>query len=80
MTEIGRICAFMEQDGKDCKERPLRELDVQQLVKYIQLSQNYDGGIGLGPGLESHGGSTYCAVAAYVCPPWLRHGCRNSAC
>lgn len=26
--------------------------------------KSYDGGIGQGPGLESHGGSTYCAIAA----------------
>lgn len=26
--------------------------------------QSYDGGIGQGPGLESHGGSTFCAVAS----------------
>ncbi|MCL7025863.1 hypothetical protein MKW94_004807 [Papaver nudicaule] len=26
--------------------------------------QSYDGGFGLVPGLESHGGATYCAVAA----------------
>ncbi|MCL7029570.1 hypothetical protein MKW94_017510, partial [Papaver nudicaule] len=25
---------------------------------------SYDGGFGLVPGLESHGGATYCAVAA----------------
>ena len=35
-------------------------LDVDKLVEYIVRSQNYDGGIGLGPGMESHGGSTYC--------------------
>ena len=37
---------------------------MNKLIDYVQRSQNYDGGIGLGPGLESHGGSTYCAVAA----------------
>lgn len=26
--------------------------------------QSYDGGIGQGPGLESHGGSTFCAIAS----------------
>ena len=41
-----------------------------QATSYIVRSQAYDGGIGLGPGLESHGGSTYCAVAALrlLCP------------
>ena len=28
--------------------------------------QSYDGAIGQGPGLESHGGSTFCAVASLV--------------
>ena len=40
--------------------RPGSSLDVDKLVEYIVRSQNYDGGIGLGPGMESHGGSTYC--------------------
>lgn len=39
-------------------------IDVAALVRFVQRSQNYDGGIGLCPGAESHGGSTYCAVAA----------------
>jgi geranylgeranyl transferase type-1 subunit beta len=30
----------------------------------MQQQQSYDYGIGQGPGQESHGGSTYCAVAA----------------
>jgi len=38
--------------------------DQDKAVKYILLSQSYDFGIGQGPGQESHGGSTYCAVAA----------------
>lgn len=38
--------------------------DHDLAVGYIQKSQSYDGGIGLYPGAEGHGGSTYCAVAA----------------
>ncbi|XP_054718149.1 geranylgeranyl transferase type-1 subunit beta-like [Uloborus diversus] len=38
-------------------------IDKDRAVRYIKKSINYDGGIGQGPGLESHGGSTYCAVA-----------------
>lgn len=30
----------------------------------LNLFQSYEGGIGQGPGLESHSGSTFCAVAA----------------
>ncbi|XP_012281712.1 geranylgeranyl transferase type-1 subunit beta isoform X2 [Orussus abietinus] len=33
-------------------------------INYIVQSISYDGGIGQGPGLESHGGSTFCAVAS----------------
>ena len=38
--------------------------DVDSAVDYILRSVSYEGGIGQGPGLEAHGGSTYCAVAA----------------
>ncbi|GJP61439.1 hypothetical protein CLOP_g18602 [Closterium sp. NIES-67] len=41
-----------------------RGVDVARAVSYIQRSQSFDGGFGLGPGFESHGGATYCAVAA----------------
>ena len=33
-------------------------------MKYIKSCLRYDGGFSQGPGMESHGGSTYCAVAA----------------
>jgi len=39
-------------------------VDVEAAVSYVLASISYDGGIGQGPGLEAHGGSTYCAVAA----------------
>ncbi len=39
-------------------------IDVELATRYVAESQCYDGGIGLGPGQESHGGSTYTAVAA----------------
>ncbi|KHJ97366.1 prenyltransferase and squalene oxidase repeat-containing domain protein [Oesophagostomum dentatum] len=34
------------------------------LGSFIKASLNYDGGIGQGPGDESHGGSTFCAIAS----------------
>ncbi|KAK6732531.1 hypothetical protein RB195_016730 [Necator americanus] len=34
------------------------------LKKFVRSSLNYDGGIGQGPGDESHGGSTFCAIAS----------------
>lgn len=39
-------------------------MDVDLAVKFICESQRYDGGISQGGSRESHGGSTYCAVAA----------------
>ena len=33
-------------------------------LQYVLASVSYEGGIGQGPGLEAHGGSTYCAIAA----------------
>ncbi|XP_017774658.1 PREDICTED: geranylgeranyl transferase type-1 subunit beta [Nicrophorus vespilloides] len=38
-------------------------MDVEKAVDYILKSISYDGAIAQGPELESHGGSTYCAVA-----------------
>lgn len=34
------------------------------LKRFIRGSLNYDGGIGQSPGDESHGGSTFCAIAS----------------
>jgi len=39
-------------------------IDVEKMVDFILKSISYDGGIGQGPELESHCGSTFCAVAA----------------
>ncbi|RIB01474.1 terpenoid cyclases/protein prenyltransferase alpha-alpha toroid [Gigaspora rosea] len=39
-------------------------INIDKVVQYIKESQSYDYGIGQGPGLESHGGSTYCAIAS----------------
>ncbi|CAG8465712.1 1375_t:CDS:2 [Cetraspora pellucida] len=39
-------------------------INVDKVVQYIKESQSYDYGIGQGPGEESHGGSTYCAIAS----------------
>jgi len=39
-------------------------INTDKVVNYIISSQSYDGAIGQGPGQESHGGSTYCAIAA----------------
>ncbi|XP_058089469.1 geranylgeranyl transferase type-1 subunit beta-like isoform X2 [Magnolia sinica] len=39
-------------------------MDRKKAKEYILNCQSYDGGFGLVPGSESHGGATYCAVAA----------------
>lgn len=39
-------------------------MDREKAKEYILQCQSYDGGFGLVPGSESHGGATYCAVAA----------------
>merc|ERR1719347_1593611 len=39
-------------------------MDRDLALGYITSSISYEGGIGQGPGLEAHGGSTYCGVAA----------------
>lgn len=38
--------------------------DLDRATDYIIRSQSYDGGIGMGPHSEGHGGTTYCAIAS----------------
>eukprot|EP00746_Dinoflagellata_sp_MGD_P140523 gnl/MRDRNA2_/MRDRNA2_73756_c0_seq1.p1 gnl/MRDRNA2_/MRDRNA2_73756_c0~~gnl/MRDRNA2_/MRDRNA2_73756_c0_seq1.p1 ORF type:complete len:399 (+),score=31.33 gnl/MRDRNA2_/MRDRNA2_73756_c0_seq1:89-1285(+) len=39
-------------------------IDVEKMFQFIVRSQSYDSAMGMGPLCESHGGCTYCAVAA----------------
>ncbi|KAM3718411.1 Geranylgeranyl transferase type-1 subunit beta [Dirofilaria immitis] len=39
-------------------------INMKSVLKFIQRCINFDGGIGQAPHLESHGGSTFCAIAA----------------
>ncbi|KAF7822305.1 geranylgeranyl transferase type-1 subunit beta [Senna tora] len=39
-------------------------MDKEKAKDYILHCQSYDGGFGLVPGAESHGGATYCAIAS----------------
>lgn len=41
-----------------------RGIDVRAAIRFILSTQSFDGGFGLCPGQEGHGGSTYCAIAA----------------
>jgi len=44
--------------------RDFRNIDETKLLNFIRRSWNYDGGFAQCPGLESHGGSTFCAIAS----------------
>lgn len=49
------ICSILESwDG----------MDREKAKEYISNCQSYDGGFGLVPGSESHGGATFCAIAS----------------
>ena len=50
-------------------------IDVEKATQYVLSSRCYDGGIGLGPGQESHGGST-CALG----PMPHQDACASCAC
>ncbi|CAK7325670.1 unnamed protein product [Dovyalis caffra] len=39
-------------------------MDREKTKEYVLKCQSYDGGFGMIPGAESHGGGTYCAVAS----------------
>lgn len=39
-------------------------IDIPKMVSFITSSISYDGGLAQGPELESHGGSTFCGIAA----------------
>ncbi|EYB84495.1 hypothetical protein Y032_0315g2269 [Ancylostoma ceylanicum] len=49
------ICHILQDDS---------HINWSALRSFIRASLNYDGGIGQGPGDESHGGSTFCAIAS----------------
>mmetsp|Transcript_43904 Transcript_43904/g.139855 ORF Transcript_43904/g.139855 Transcript_43904/m.139855 type:complete len:406 (-) Transcript_43904:527-1744(-) len=39
-------------------------IDIERMLHFILASQSYDNAFGMGPHTESHGGCTYCALAA----------------
>ncbi|VVC33164.1 Terpenoid cyclases/protein prenyltransferase alpha-alpha toroid,PFTB repeat [Cinara cedri] len=39
-------------------------INVNNAIQFISKCLNYDGAFGQNPGAESHGGSTYCAIAS----------------
>ncbi|KAL3826246.1 hypothetical protein ACHAXA_006274 [Cyclostephanos tholiformis] len=40
------------------------DIDVDSAVSYVLSCRSYDGGLGLSPGGEGHGGSTFCGIAS----------------
>jgi geranylgeranyl transferase type-1 subunit beta len=58
------VCGFEEVTAAICMMLDDREaMDLEKALEYVLSCQSYDGGFGLCPGLEPHGGATYCAVA-----------------
>lgn len=53
-------------------------LDQSLLTQFIKSCQSFDGGFGQGPGQESQGGSTFCAVACLSLMDKLDQIDRNS--
>ena len=43
---------------------PKCALDAHAALRFIETCRSYEGGFALEPGGESHGGATYCAIAA----------------
>ncbi|ELU05408.1 hypothetical protein CAPTEDRAFT_124709 [Capitella teleta] len=41
-------------------------IDRPKVIRYIKNSLTYEGAFAQGPGLEAHGGTTFCAVASLV--------------
>jgi geranylgeranyl transferase type-1 subunit beta len=41
-------------------------MNTENAVTFIKNSWSYEGAFGQGPGLEAHGGSTFCAVASLI--------------
>ncbi|KII60905.1 Geranylgeranyl transferase type-1 subunit beta [Thelohanellus kitauei] len=39
-------------------------INMKAMAQFIKSCSNYDGGFGIRPGLESHAGSTFCAISS----------------
>ncbi|KAF8042204.1 hypothetical protein BT93_A0737 [Corymbia citriodora subsp. variegata] len=54
-------------------------MDREKAKEYILNCQSYDGGFGLTPGSESHGGATYCAIASLRLMGFIGDDCLSNA-
>ncbi|KAL4868783.1 hypothetical protein BDV12DRAFT_169017 [Aspergillus spectabilis] len=52
----------------------VEDIDVEQLVAFIESCQAYDGGMAEGPYCEAHSGHTYCAIGALTFLDRLSNG------
>lgn len=53
-------------------------VDKAKAISYVLQSISYDGAIGQGPGLECHGGSTFCAIASLFLMNELHNALTNA--
>lgn len=66
-TELGSECDLRFTYAACCVSHMLGDwngVDIPRAAAYIKASLSYEGAFGQGPGLEAHGGSTFCAVAS----------------
>ncbi|XP_030511758.1 geranylgeranyl transferase type-1 subunit beta isoform X1 [Rhodamnia argentea] len=54
-------------------------MDREKAKEYILNCQSYDGGFGLTPGSESHGGAAYCAIASLRLMGFIGDDCLSNA-
>ncbi|KAJ5894375.1 Terpenoid cyclases/protein prenyltransferase alpha-alpha toroid [Penicillium taxi] len=50
--------------GNSQEVEDVKDIDVSNLISFIEACQNYDGGMAESPFRESHSGHTYCAVGS----------------
>ncbi|KDN52829.1 hypothetical protein K437DRAFT_231594 [Tilletiaria anomala UBC 951] len=55
------FCAFAIAQMAGCWDA----VDIDQALRFLARCRNYDGGFSQAPMQESHGGSSYCAIAAF---------------
>ena len=72
------ICAMLrdgggagEDLGEEGSSLEWEGMDAALASSYVLGSQAYDGALGLGPGMESHGGSTYTGLSALALMGYL---------
>lgn len=57
------IYYILQGDQLQNFDKNFKTVDIQKSVNYILNCQTYEGGFAQKPGLEAHGGSTFCALS-----------------